>query len=45
VREAELRVRGLGSSWHGPQRNLTRTVEGRTRAVHLRPGPELDKAI
>jgi len=29
---------------HGPQWNLTRTVEGRTRAVHLRPGPELDKA-
>ena len=29
---------------HGPQWNLTRTVGGRTRAVHLRPGPELDKA-
>jgi hypothetical protein len=29
---------------HGPQWNLTRTVEGRTRTVHLRPGPELDKA-
>ena len=29
---------------HGPQWNLTRTVEGRTRAVHLRPGPELEKA-
>ncbi len=28
---------------HGPQYNLTRTVEGRTRARHLRPGPELDK--
>ena len=28
---------------HGPQWNLTRTVEGRTRAVHLRPGPGLDK--
>jgi hypothetical protein len=29
---------------HGPQWNLTRTVDGRTRAVHLRPGPELEKA-
>ena len=29
---------------HGPQWNLTRTVGGKTRAVHLRPGPELDKA-
>jgi hypothetical protein len=29
---------------HGPQWNLTRTVGGRTRAVHLKPGPELDKA-
>ena len=29
---------------HGPQWNLTRTVGGRTRAVHLRPGPELEKA-
>ena len=29
---------------HGPQWNLTWKVEGRTRAVHLRPGPELDKA-
>jgi hypothetical protein len=29
---------------HGPQWNLTRTVEGRTRAVHLKPGPELEKA-
>ena len=28
---------------HGPQYNLTRTVEGRTRTRHLRPGPELDK--
>jgi hypothetical protein len=25
---------------HGPQYNLTRTVEGRTRARHLKPGPE-----
>jgi hypothetical protein len=29
---------------HGPQYNLTRKVEGRTMARHLRPGPELDKA-
>jgi hypothetical protein len=29
---------------HGPQYNLTRRVEGRTRTRHLRPGPELDKA-
>ena len=28
---------------HGPQWNLTRKVDGRTRAVHLRPGPELEK--
>jgi hypothetical protein len=29
---------------HGPQWNLTRKAEGRTRTVHLKPGPELDKA-
>ena len=29
---------------HGPQWNLTRKAEGRTRTVHLRPGPELEKA-
>jgi hypothetical protein len=28
---------------HGPQYNLTRTVQGRTRARHLKPGPELEK--
>jgi hypothetical protein len=28
---------------HGLQLKLTRTVGGRTRAVHLRPGPELGK--
>jgi Family of unknown function (DUF6788) len=33
-----------GHPGHGPQWNLTRTVGGRTRAVHLRTGPELDKA-
>ena len=33
-----------GHGGHGPQWNLTRTVEGRTRAVHLKPGPELEKA-
>ncbi len=32
-----------GHPGHGPQYNLTRTVEGRTRARHLRPGPELEK--
>jgi len=29
---------------HGPQWNLTRKADGRTRTVHLKPGPELDKA-
>ena len=29
---------------HGPQWNLTRKVNGRTRTEHLKPGPELDKA-
>src|ERR1017187_7878539 len=29
---------------HGPQWNLTRKAGGRTRAVHLKPGPELEKA-
>jgi hypothetical protein len=33
-----------GHPGHGPQWNLTRTVEGKTRAVHLKLGPELDKA-
>lgn len=33
-----------GRPGHGPQWNLTRKAEGRTRTVHLRPGPELDKA-
>jgi hypothetical protein len=33
-----------GHLGHGPQWNLTRSVGGRTRAVHLKPGPELDKA-
>jgi hypothetical protein len=33
-----------GHPGHGPQWNLTRKVDGRTRAVHLRPGPELEKA-
>jgi len=32
-----------GHPGHGPQYNLTRRVDGRTRAVHLRPGPELEK--
>ncbi|MGH3193250.1 MAG: DUF6788 family protein, partial [Streptosporangiaceae bacterium] len=29
---------------HGPQYNLTRWVRGKTVNVHLKPGPELDKA-
>jgi hypothetical protein len=33
-----------GHPGHGPQWNLTRTVGGRTRAMHLKPGPELGKA-
>jgi hypothetical protein len=28
---------------HGPQHILTKKVDGKTVAVHLRPGPELDK--
>jgi len=33
-----------GHPGHGPQWNLTRKAEGRTRTVHLKPGPELEKA-
>ncbi|HTW01223.1 MAG TPA: DUF6788 family protein [Streptosporangiaceae bacterium] len=33
-----------GHRGHGPQWNLTRRIGGRTVNVHLRPGPELDKA-
>ena len=33
-----------GHPGHGPQWNLTRKAEGRTRTIHLRPGPELEKA-
>jgi hypothetical protein len=33
-----------GHPGHGPQWNLTRKEDRRTRTVHLRPGPELDKA-
>lgn len=33
-----------GHRGHGPQWNLTRKVNGRTVTVHLKPGPELDKA-
>ena len=32
-----------GHRGHGPQYNLTRSEGGRTRARHLRPGPELEK--
>ncbi len=33
-----------GSQGHGPQWNLTRRVAGKTVNVHLKPGPELEKA-
>jgi hypothetical protein len=33
-----------GSRGHGPQWNLTRRAGGKTVNVHLKPGPELDKA-
>jgi hypothetical protein len=33
-----------GHRGHGPQYNLTRRIGGKTVNVHLRPGPELDKA-
>jgi hypothetical protein len=33
-----------GHRGHGPQWNLTRRIGGRTVNVHLKPGPELDKA-
>lgn len=33
-----------GHPGHGPQWNLTRKAGGRTVTVHLKPGPELDKA-
>jgi hypothetical protein len=33
-----------GQRGHGPQYNLTRRVGGKTVNVHLKPGPELDKA-
>jgi len=29
---------------HGPQHRLTRSVKGKTEAVQLQPGPELEKA-
>lgn len=32
-----------GHPGHGPQYNFTRSVEGKTVNVHLKPGPELDK--
>ena len=35
---------GPGHPGHGPQWNLTRKAGGRTRTVHLKPGPELEKA-
>jgi hypothetical protein len=33
-----------GNRGHGPQWNLTRRIGGKTVNVHLKPGPELDKA-
>ena len=33
-----------GHRGHGPQWNLTRRVNGKTVNVHLKPGPELEKA-
>jgi hypothetical protein len=33
-----------GHRGHGPQRNLTRRIGGKTVNVHLRPRPELEKA-
>ncbi len=33
-----------GHRGHGPQWNLTRRIGGKTVNVHLKPGPELEKA-
>jgi hypothetical protein len=33
-----------GHPGHGPQYNLTKWAGGKTVTVHLRPGPELEKA-
>jgi hypothetical protein len=33
-----------GHRGHGPQYNLTRRIGGKTLSVHLKPGPELEKA-
>src|ERR1019366_7491897 len=33
-----------GHRGHGPQYNLTRRIDGKTLNVHLKPGPELEKA-
>src|SRR5260221_13686659 len=33
-----------GHRGHGPQYNLTRRVGGKTLNMHLKPGPELEKA-
>ena len=32
-----------GHPGHGPQYNLTRSVDGKTVARHLKPGPELER--
>jgi hypothetical protein len=34
----------LGHRGHGPQYNLTCRIGGKTVNVHLKPGPELEKA-
>ena len=33
-----------GHRGHGPQYNLTRRIGGKTVNIHLKPGPELEKA-
>ncbi len=38
------RAPSRAATGHGPQWNLTRRIDGQTVNVHLKPGPELDKA-
>lgn len=42
--KANCRCARPGQRGHGPQYNLTRRAGGKTVNVHLRPGPELEKA-
>jgi hypothetical protein len=49
IYEGPPRLFGLSSQprtsgGHGPQYNLTRRIGGKTVNVHLKPGPELEKA-